>query len=105
MKGEHLLVKVQEGIATVTLNRPEKRNAITMGMWGAFSGIMKQLGEDPEVQAIVFRGAGDKGFSAGGDISEFTELMKSPEHAKGEFPIIQAALESVENCPKAVARE
>ena len=102
MESDHLRVDVQEGIATVTLNRPEKRNAITIGMWESFAGIMERLAADPEVRAIVYRGAGEKGFSAGGDISEFTELMKSPEHAKVEFPIIQSALESLERCPKAV---
>ena len=57
------------GVATVTINRPEKKNAITMEMREAFQGTFQQLQDDPEVRAIVLTGAGGN-FSAGGDISD-----------------------------------
>jgi enoyl-CoA hydratase/carnithine racemase len=97
-----LLVEVADGIGTVLINRPERRNALTLGMWASIPAITRHLTDDPSVRVIVFRGAGDKAFSAGGDISEFLELAAAPENARGEYPIIQAALESLETSPKPV---
>jgi enoyl-CoA hydratase/carnithine racemase len=63
--------EVREGIAWLTLNRPEVLNAINLQMrdelWGAFDAIEA----DPDVSVVIFRGAGDRAFSAGADITEF----------------------------------
>jgi enoyl-CoA hydratase len=97
-----LLIETNRGIGTITINRPERRNALTLGMWSSFPSIIARLDSDPEVKVIVIRGGGDKAFSAGGDITEFLELASSPENAKTEFPIVQAALESIEQSRKPV---
>lgn len=57
----------------ITLNRPERRNALNAEMWAAIPPLMNYLDEHPDVRAIVFRGAGTEAFAAGADISEFDE--------------------------------
>lgn len=59
------------GIAWITLNRPEVLNAINMAMRDEIWDILHAVRDDPEVRAVIFKGAGDKAFSAGADISEF----------------------------------
>jgi enoyl-CoA hydratase/carnithine racemase len=55
-------------VALVTISRPDKLNAMTLEMIREFSVVTTQLDEDPEIRAIVITGAGDRAFSAGGDL-------------------------------------
>ncbi|KKM13394.1 hypothetical protein LCGC14_1716710, partial [marine sediment metagenome] len=66
-----LLYDKQDGIAWVTLNRPQALNAINMRMRDELWGVVQAVRDDPEVQIVIFRGAGERAFSAGADISEF----------------------------------
>lgn len=66
-----LEVETFDGVATVTLNRPAKRNAVTFAMWAALAETVTALSVDPDVRVLVVRGAGDH-FCAGADISELT---------------------------------
>ena len=88
-----LLIDTDDGVGTITINRPQRRNALTLAMWKSFPSIIAHLDRNDDVKVIVIRGGGDKAFSAGGDITEFLELASSPENAKAEYPIVQAALE------------
>ena len=67
---QHLLVEISEGIALVTLNRPEVLNATNDRMHHELTEIWRDLDHDPAVRVIVVTGAGDQAFSAGGDISD-----------------------------------
>ena len=58
-------------IAWVTLDRPERLNAVSMQMRDALWGVLTALRDDPTVRCAVFRGEGDRAFSAGADILEF----------------------------------
>lgn len=58
-----------DGVALLTLNRPERRNALGGGLVGALLDTLRALDDDPAVRAIVLTGAG-KGFCAGGDLAE-----------------------------------
>lgn len=66
-------VAIDEKIATVTLNRPAQRNAMTFAMWKDMARIFAKLGADPAVRAILLTGAGQD-FSVGADISEFASV-------------------------------
>lgn len=66
-----LYEKAANGIAWVTLNRPEVLNAINMRMRDLLWEIMHAVRDDPDVRAVIFKGAGSRAFSAGADISEF----------------------------------
>ncbi|MBM08771.1 MAG: enoyl-CoA hydratase [Magnetovibrio sp.] len=76
-----------EGIATVVLNRPHKLNALTKPMWGRIGEVCRKLNEDDDIRCIIFRGAGEKAFGPGNDISEFETERNNREQAisYGEF--------------------
>ena len=73
MEQEALIVRTVEGISTVTINRPRRRNAITHALWLDIARRFKALSADPAVRAIVLAGTGGD-FSAGADIAEFDTL-------------------------------
>ena len=63
--------------ALLTLNRPEKLNALDYATNDRLLELLDGIEEDPTVRAVVLTGAGDRAFSAGGDIHEFTESVKA----------------------------
>ena len=65
-----ILFDVRDGIAEVTLNRPQALNALTLDMVRVFDPQLKAWETDDSVRAVVVRGAGDKAFCAGGDIQK-----------------------------------
>jgi enoyl-CoA hydratase/carnithine racemase len=68
VSGDTVLVSVQDGIATVTLNRPEARNALNAALIQELGTALRRLGEDREARVVVLRGAGDRAFCAGADL-------------------------------------
>ena len=73
-----LVAEPRSGIPVVTLNRPAKRNAVTLAMWRELRSIFEDLGDRRDVRAVILTGAGGH-FSAGADISEFTSVRKDAE--------------------------
>jgi enoyl-CoA hydratase/carnithine racemase len=67
---------ISGGIATVTLNRPQKFNAINYAMADALMAVLDALESNAAVNAVVLTGAGDKAFSAGADIHEFSQSVR-----------------------------
>src|SRR3954465_11755046 len=68
---DELLYGVKDGVATVTLNRPDQRNALNGELLGALVEAMKSARDDDSVRAVVLTGAGDKVFCAGADLGGF----------------------------------
>ncbi len=68
MKYEFLLIEISDRIATVTINRPDKLNALNDALMGEIGAVIEALGVDPNVGAIIITGAG-RAFVAGADIS------------------------------------
>ena len=66
-----LFEKTAGGVAWLTLNRPEVLNAVNMAMRDELWSALEAVRDDPEVRVAVLRGAGERAFSAGADISEF----------------------------------
>ncbi len=66
-----LYEKGDDGVAWLTLNRPDVLNAANMAMRDALWSALEAVRDDPDVRVAVFRGAGERAFSAGADISEF----------------------------------
>ena len=75
-------LQVEAGIATLTLNRPEKRNAISDAMRSDLIAALEQVTADATVRALVLTGAG-KGFCAGGDVAGMQRRMEAPAGAIG----------------------
>lgn len=81
-----LLCDIRDRIATLTLNRPEKLNAISYALADTLLARLDALETDSRVGAVVLTGAGDRAFSAGGDIHEFSESVKrGPTQALKDF--------------------
>lgn len=76
MEQEPLIVTMAGGVATVTLNRPRRKNAVTHAMWLELARLFDALSAAADVRAIVLAGAGTD-FSAGADIAEFDTLRGS----------------------------
>ena len=68
---DELLYEVADGVATVTLNRPEQRNALNAELLTGLVDAMKRVRDDDEVRAVVLTGAGEKVFCAGADLGGF----------------------------------
>jgi enoyl-CoA hydratase/carnithine racemase len=73
-----LVVAVQDGVATVTLNRPQRRNAVTLAMWNGLGELFGRFATDDGVRAVILTGTGEH-FCAGADISEFAAVRNSAE--------------------------
>ncbi|MGZ5311273.1 MAG: enoyl-CoA hydratase/isomerase family protein [Solirubrobacterales bacterium] len=71
MPSDTLLYEVADGVATLTLNRPEARNALDGELLGALVEAVKRARDDEAVKAVVLTGAGDKVFCAGADLGGF----------------------------------
>lgn len=69
---EQVLYEVADGVATVTLNNPDKRNMLSGQMLADLVDAMKRAKADAEVRAVVLTGAGDKAFCAGADLGGFS---------------------------------
>jgi len=80
MEFTHLQFNLSDdGVATITLNRPEARNAINMAMRHDFKTLGERLATDDRIKVVIFTGAGDEAFSAGGDIGHFEQEWLTPE--------------------------
>lgn len=93
----YLLFEEQEGIATITINRPWVRNAFTVDMWHTLHQFADQIQSNPAVRVVVLQGAGDEAFTSGSDIGEFA-AMKIEEVDAG-FQIMEDAITAIENLP------
>ena len=77
-----MIAQKADGIGWMIFNQPEKRNAMTYTMWEAIPPIMERFQNDPDVRVVVMKGAGDKAFVSGADISEFQHMRSSPEQTR-----------------------
>jgi enoyl-CoA hydratase/carnithine racemase len=76
---DSILLNRDGAVATVTLNRPEKRNALDAASWTRIGDVFEELSADTDMRCIVVTGAGDKAFGSGNDISEFDTLRANSE--------------------------
>ena len=73
----HMLAEIEGSIGWMTFNKPERRNAVSLDMWEAIPEILRRFEDDPAVRVIVLKGAGDKAFVSGADISQFEKARSS----------------------------
>ena len=97
---DHVLVEQDGAIATVVLNRPKLKNAISLAMWSEIATLTERLSRDDSVRAIVYRGAGTNAFASGADISEFEEHRKDVATALAYSKETEAAYSAVRLCSK-----
>jgi enoyl-CoA hydratase/carnithine racemase len=97
MPGDILLAR-EGGIATVTLSNPDKLNALDLGMWKRLGQAMRELDADKALRAIVVRGAGDKAFAAGADISEFEKTRSGSRVARKYGEQLETTMAAIARC-------
>lgn len=78
---QNIIYKVDKGVGWLTLNRPEKLNAISVEMVDELYNIFKDWKNNDEVSLVVLQGAGEKAFCAGGDVKHLYEIRESDVHA------------------------
>jgi enoyl-CoA hydratase/carnithine racemase len=93
-----VLVARDGAIATVTLNKPERLNALDKGMWRALGEIFRDLDRDESLRCVVLRGAGDRAFAAGADIAEFATERANVEQAREYDRVVHPVLEAIARC-------
>lgn len=102
---QHLLIDIDDRLAKVTINRPEVYNAVNHKLHQELGDIWRDLDRDPEVRAIVVTGAGDKAFSAGGDLAMLKHRMSLPSEERFEDIVNNDARDLVYNminCDKVI---
>ena len=88
-------------IATVTLNRPDRLNALNRPMWPLLTDAFRQVAGDPSVRVVVLRGAGTA-FSPGADISEFQSARADADQARAYGAVMDAAYQAIGETPQPV---
>ena len=78
---DKMLAEKDGGIGWMIFNNPARRNATSLEMWQAIADILGDFAADPAVRVVVMRGAGDKAFVSGADISQFEDQRADAEAA------------------------
>jgi enoyl-CoA hydratase/carnithine racemase len=79
LQTDRMIAQKDGGIGWITFNNPARHNAVSLPMWQGLFDAVTAFAEDPEVRVIVLKGAGEKAFVSGADISEFEEKRSSAE--------------------------
>ncbi len=88
------------GIATLTIDQPDRLNALTLAMWQALPVAVAQAVDDPDVRVLVLTGAGDRAFCAGADISQFGTARTGEEAIMAYDAAVAAGSDAVLNADK-----
>lgn len=95
-----LLTSLENGILTVTINRPDKLNALNRSVFADLNTVLDEIYTNPAVQSVIITGAGAKAFVAGADISEFNGLDENSSKALAKAG--QDTFFRIENAPKPI---
>ncbi len=95
------LLAIKEGhIGWIIFNNPEKHNAVSMEMWQSVPMAFDAFNNDIDVRVVILKGAGEKAFVSGADISQFKERRSSPEAVAEYNATADKAGDAIRNCPK-----
>jgi len=97
---DDLIAEKQGATGWLTFNRPERMNAVSYDMWCAVPSIMAHFAQDDDIRIIAMKGAGDKAFVAGADISQFGENRGSAEAAQEYEQKNVEAFDAIAACEK-----
>lgn len=97
---DRVIARIEGPIGWLTFNNPARRNAMSQEMWEAVPLAFDRFEADPNVRVIVLKGAGDRAFVAGADISQFNELRSSPETVARYDGISDEASSRIARSPK-----
>lgn len=95
-----LLVETVEGICTITINRPDKLNALNKDVFNDLDKAIDEVYSNKDIRTAIITGSGSKAFVAGADISEFLELKQEDASALAKRG--QKVFDKIENSPKPI---
>ena len=95
-----LLTDIENGICVVTINRPDKLNALNKDVFNDLEAAVDEIYNKAEIRSAVITGAGAKAFAAGADIAEFTRLKTGDSTLLAKRG--QDVFDKIENCPKPI---
>jgi enoyl-CoA hydratase len=98
--GDDPILVARDGlVATVTLNRPAKLNALTKAMWRGLGDAIAALSRDDRLRCIIVRGAGERAFSPGNDIADFERERSNKAQAREYGAVMHATARALVACP------
>ena len=95
-----MLAERDGGVGLITFNQPEKRNAMSIEMWLGLGEILDEFGADDTIKVVVLRGAGDKAFVSGADISQFAKHRNNADAQKEYDRVTGIGRQKFENFAK-----
>jgi enoyl-CoA hydratase len=98
-------VERQGEVARVTLDRPDKLNALNNAMWDRLGNLFAELDGDLSLRCVIISGAGERAFSVGADIGEFEDNRSSVERARSYAQRTHGALDAIARCRHPVIAE
>jgi enoyl-CoA hydratase len=97
---DKMIAEKDGAVGWVTFNNPERRNAMSLEMWSALATILDAYEADDEIRVIVMKGAGDKAFVSGADISQFEKERANADAAERYNQISNAGRQRLSNLEK-----
>ena len=97
MAYENIIYQVEEGIATITFNRPKALNALNAALLGELSDALDKIAADEDIRVLILTGSGDKAFVAGADITELATFNSLS--AKNFATFGQAVIDKLQKLP------
>jgi enoyl-CoA hydratase/carnithine racemase len=99
---ERMIAEKDGAIGWMVFNNPERRNALSLDMWQAIPVILDEFDRDPAIRVVVLKGAGDKAFVSGADISQFEQQRSSAETIAQYDRIAEGAMSRLQEMRKPV---
>jgi enoyl-CoA hydratase len=97
-----LHLKTDGEVATLTIDRAEKRNALSLAMWSRIPGLISEVEKNTSVRVLIIRGVDNTAFAAGVDIEEFSRIATSEKLGWELMDTVHAAEQAIANCVKPV---
>ena len=99
MGDSSIRLDIENGVAKVTLDRPERRNALTQAMWQQVIDFAEEIGSNPKARLAVFQSASPGIFSSGADVTEYREHATDLDWSEESQRVVSRALLAVERIP------
>ncbi len=98
--GGKMLATKDDGVGLITFNQPEKRNAMSIEMWGGLGEILDEFREDNDVRVVILTGAGNQAFVSGADISQFEKNRANADAQREYDRLTSAGRDKLHSFPK-----